>query len=194
MMDKSTTILSFLIVPFLQQIWISHPILSFTIPLVVSIHRTPDQTTQSLTFPSNGVRRSRQQISFPRLENMNNDDLLEDNDDTDTNNDDVMEVDTVVTSNHVDDDDTDTDDIEVITNDNSSSTTPTLDPIVVELQEQIKNIEAQIKGKKSMLERIQDDLEKYSKTGYARQVAQMEDMKRIRLVRNIIYVFILTWP
>jgi hypothetical protein len=57
------------------------------------------------------------------------------------------------------------------------------DPAVTTLKEAIANAESDLKGKKSTLDRIQEDAEKYTKSGYARRVAQVEDMKRIRMVR-----------
>ena len=57
------------------------------------------------------------------------------------------------------------------------------DDQVAALKEEIKNLESELKGKKATLSRIEEDVEKYTKTGYARRVAQMEDMRRIRLVR-----------
>jgi uncharacterized small protein (DUF1192 family) len=54
---------------------------------------------------------------------------------------------------------------------------------VAALKEEIKNLESELKGKKATLTRIEEDVDKYTKTGYARRVAQMEDMRRIRLVR-----------
>jgi uncharacterized small protein (DUF1192 family) len=57
------------------------------------------------------------------------------------------------------------------------------DDHVAALKEEIKNLESELKGKKATLSRIEEDVDKYTKTGYARRVAQMEDMRRIRLVR-----------
>ena len=61
------------------------------------------------------------------------------------------------------------------------------DPAVTALKEEIKNAESELKAKKSTLGRIQEDIEKYSKTGYARREAQMEDMRRIRLVGYLLH-------
>lgn len=58
------------------------------------------------------------------------------------------------------------------------------DQLVRSLKEAIHNAESELKAKKATLSRIEEDVEKYTKVGYARRVAQMEDMRRIRLVRN----------
>ena len=58
------------------------------------------------------------------------------------------------------------------------------------LKEEIKNLESELKGKKSTLSRIEEDVEKYTKTGYDRRVAQMEDMRRIRLVRALTFCWV----
>lgn len=62
---------------------------------------------------------------------------------------------------------------------------PPEDPEIVALKEEIANQESALKGRQATLERLQEDVDKYSKAGYARRVAQMEDMKRIRLVRTV---------
>ena len=57
---------------------------------------------------------------------------------------------------------------------------PQLDPEVVELKTQIETLEAELKSKKSQLSSLKDMSEKYSSTGYARQVALVENNKRLR--------------
>ena len=57
------------------------------------------------------------------------------------------------------------------------------DQLVASLKEAIHNSESELKAKKATLSRIEEDVEKYTKVGYARRVAQMEDMRRIRMVR-----------
>ena len=59
------------------------------------------------------------------------------------------------------------------------------DQLITSLKEAIHNSESELKAKKSTLSRIEEDVEKYTKVGYARRVAQMEDMRRIRLVRFV---------
>jgi hypothetical protein len=61
------------------------------------------------------------------------------------------------------------------------------DPAVTALKEAIANAESDLKGKKATLDRIEEDVEKYTKSGYARRVAQVEDMKRIRMVRSVFF-------
>lgn len=58
------------------------------------------------------------------------------------------------------------------------------DQLMTSLKEAIHNAESELKAKKATLSRIEEDVEKYTKVGYARRVAQMEDMRRIRLVRE----------
>ena len=50
------------------------------------------------------------------------------------------------------------------------------------LKEEIASFESELKAKQRNLAQVQDNVEKYSKTGYARRVAEMEDMKRMRQV------------
>mmetsp|Transcript_1360 Transcript_1360/g.3228 ORF Transcript_1360/g.3228 Transcript_1360/m.3228 type:complete len:254 (+) Transcript_1360:114-875(+) len=57
---------------------------------------------------------------------------------------------------------------------------PQLDPEVVELKAQIETLDAELKSKKSSLSNLKDMSEKYSSTGYARQVALVENNKRMR--------------
>jgi len=55
-----------------------------------------------------------------------------------------------------------------------------LDPEVVELKESITSLESDLKAKKTQLRTIEDNADKYSKGGYARQVALVENNKRSR--------------
>lgn len=57
---------------------------------------------------------------------------------------------------------------------------PPLDPEVVELKESITNLESDLKAKKTQLNNLKEMAEKYSSTGYARQVALVENNKRMR--------------
>lgn len=57
---------------------------------------------------------------------------------------------------------------------------PLLDPEVVALKESVTNLESDLKAKKTQLANIKDMAEKYSSTGYARQVALVENNKRMR--------------
>jgi len=57
---------------------------------------------------------------------------------------------------------------------------PQEDPEVTELKEKIAELEATLKSKTGELRYISDSADDYTKSGYARQVAQMENMKRIR--------------
>lgn len=62
--------------------------------------------------------------------------------------------------------------------------TPPEDPAVTALKEEIANLESELKAKQSNLNSVQENAERYTEAGYARRVAQMEDMKRIRLVSS----------
>lgn len=57
---------------------------------------------------------------------------------------------------------------------------PAEDPEVTALKEEIANLESELKSKKSNLQYQLDQAEEYSKTGYARSVAEMENMRRAR--------------
>ena len=56
------------------------------------------------------------------------------------------------------------------------------DPEIVALKEEIAKLESELKSKQSTLAYTQDQVEEYSKTGYARKVAEMENMRRVRNV------------
>eukprot|EP00547_Thalassionema_nitzschioides_P003008 CAMPEP_0194205568 /NCGR_PEP_ID=MMETSP0156-20130528/4810_1 /TAXON_ID=33649 /ORGANISM="Thalassionema nitzschioides, Strain L26-B" /LENGTH=278 /DNA_ID=CAMNT_0038931871 /DNA_START=37 /DNA_END=873 /DNA_ORIENTATION=- len=58
---------------------------------------------------------------------------------------------------------------------------PPEDPEVVALKEDIKTFESELRAKRNNLSNVLDSADRYTQGGYARQVAQMEDMKRIRL-------------
>lgn len=57
---------------------------------------------------------------------------------------------------------------------------PPLDPEVVALKESITNLESDLKAKKTQLNNLKEMADKYSSTGYARQVALVENNKRMR--------------
>lgn len=57
---------------------------------------------------------------------------------------------------------------------------PPLDPEVVALKESITNLESDLKAKKTQLNNLKEMADKYSSTGYARQVALVENNKRLR--------------
>jgi hypothetical protein len=59
---------------------------------------------------------------------------------------------------------------------------PEEDPEVTALKAEIKELESTLAGKKLSLEKALDECEEYSKTGYARKVAEMENMRRVRSV------------
>lgn len=56
------------------------------------------------------------------------------------------------------------------------------DPEMVALKEEITKLEADLKSKQPTLAYSQDQVEEYSKAGYARKVAEMENMRRVRSV------------
>ena len=57
---------------------------------------------------------------------------------------------------------------------------PKLDPEVVALKESVANLESDLKAKKTQLANLKEMADKYSSTGYARQVALVENNKRMR--------------
>ncbi|KAL7500091.1 hypothetical protein ACHAWT_009053 [Skeletonema menzelii] len=57
---------------------------------------------------------------------------------------------------------------------------PTEDPEVTELKETISKLESTLKSKRSELSSLKDMADKYSQSGYARQVALVENNKRMR--------------
>jgi hypothetical protein len=59
---------------------------------------------------------------------------------------------------------------------------PQEDPEITALKEEIAALEATLKTKRSTLSYTQDQSEEYSKGGYARKVAEMENMRRARSV------------
>lgn len=66
----------------------------------------------------------------------------------------------------------------------SDAAAKTEDPAVVALKEEIAALESSLKSKRSTLMYTKDQLEEYSKAGYARKVAEMENMRRIRSVSS----------
>lgn len=54
------------------------------------------------------------------------------------------------------------------------------DKLVKELKESISSLESSLKAKKSQLSNLKDTADKYSSAGYARQVALVENNKRMR--------------
>jgi hypothetical protein len=66
---------------------------------------------------------------------------------------------------------------------------PVEDPEVVALKEEIASLESELKSKKSSLAYSLDQVEEYSKAGYARAVAEMENMRRVRSVSKVQRVF-----
>lgn len=61
---------------------------------------------------------------------------------------------------------------------------PPEDPEVTALKESIAALEATLADKKSKLQYELEQCEEYSKSGYARKVADMENMKRVRSVSS----------
>lgn len=54
------------------------------------------------------------------------------------------------------------------------------------LKAEIGEFEKSLAAKKSALQYALDQCEEYSKTGYARKVAEMENMRRVRSVRSTV--------
>jgi len=65
---------------------------------------------------------------------------------------------------------------------------PDEDPELTALKEEIEKLESAIKMKKSSLSYTLDQVQEYSKSGYARKVAEMENMRRVRSV-SVPYLF-----
>jgi hypothetical protein len=61
---------------------------------------------------------------------------------------------------------------------------PPEDPELTALKESIAELEATLADKKSKLQYELEKCEEYSKSGYARKVADMENMKRVRSVSS----------
>lgn len=59
---------------------------------------------------------------------------------------------------------------------------PPEDPEVVALKEAIADLERTLKEKQSTIQYLKEQAEQYSKSGYARKVAEMETMRRARSV------------
>lgn len=59
---------------------------------------------------------------------------------------------------------------------------PQEDPELVALKEEIAELEKQVKEKRRQANDVADRAEEYTKTGYARKVAEMENMRRARSV------------
>merc|ERR1712124_20281 len=57
---------------------------------------------------------------------------------------------------------------------------PAEDPEVTALKEKIAELESTFKEKKSTLQYTLEQCEEFSKSGYARKVANMENMRRVR--------------
>lgn len=57
---------------------------------------------------------------------------------------------------------------------------PKIDPEVVSLKDSITSLESDLKAKKTQLKSLKEMADKYSKGGYARQVALTENNKRLR--------------
>lgn len=58
------------------------------------------------------------------------------------------------------------------------------DPEIVALKEEISELESTLKNRRNTLAYAQDQVDEYSKTGYARKVAEMENMRRARSSMN----------
>lgn len=60
------------------------------------------------------------------------------------------------------------------------------DPELVALKEEIAQLESSLKEKRRQVANTNDRAEDFSKAGYARKVAEMENMRRARSVRTIV--------
>jgi hypothetical protein len=64
------------------------------------------------------------------------------------------------------------------------------DPELVKLKEEIHTLELTLKSRRQQVQTMQDRAEHYSKAGYARKVAEMENMRRDRSVRCLIVLLV----
>lgn len=64
-------------------------------------------------------------------------------------------------------------------------TEPREDPEMVALKQEIVNLESTLKAKQRELSYQEEQVDHYSKSGYARKVAEMETMRRSRSVRTV---------
>jgi len=62
------------------------------------------------------------------------------------------------------------------------------DPELTALKQEIANLESELKAKQSTLSYTQSQVDEYSKGGYARKVAEMETMRRVRSVSSAVAV------
>ena len=67
------------------------------------------------------------------------------------------------------------------------------DPEVVALKAEIAEHEATLAKAQSSLQYALDQCEEYSKTGYARKVAEMENMRRVRSVSFVVLCCVVLW-
>ena len=65
---------------------------------------------------------------------------------------------------------------------------PEESPEVTDLKEKIAKLESTVAEKKSSLQYNLEQIEEYSKSGYARKVAEMENMKRVRSVSLFFFI------
>lgn len=66
----------------------------------------------------------------------------------------------------------------------------TEDPELTALKEEIKTLESTLKSRRQQVQTMQDRAEHYSKAGYARKVAEMENMRRDRSVSRVTSSFV----
>jgi hypothetical protein len=60
------------------------------------------------------------------------------------------------------------------------------DPAITSLKEEIAKLELDVRSSRRQLANINDEAEEFTKTGYARKVAEMENMRRARSVSTLI--------
>jgi hypothetical protein len=78
--------------------------------------------------------------------------------------------------------DSDITEITASTDDNTAPVAVEEDPEIVAMKDEISKLEMEIKNARRQLADINDRADDYSKTGYARKVAEMENMRRARSV------------
>lgn len=78
------------------------------------------------------------------------------------------------------DTDTDTETSEEPSAESNEAPAQEEDPAITELKATIAKLESEVKTKKSSIQALQDAADRYTKAGYARQVALVENNKRMR--------------
>lgn len=115
-----------------------------------------------------------QKRRFVGLKNAGDDEVSSSNEIDEMNNE------TTATADSIDDVGEKDTDISANQDGESEEVEEEVDPEVVELKAEIEDLEASLSSKRRKLREAQDAAELYTKAGYARKVAEMENMRRVR--------------